>query len=206
MSDFREGFNRINIPGYGGAKDAGGLQKAPDGGRNQGGQNQAGRQSAFGRSQGGHSRYGGDAGYNGGNRPEGLPEGYLKGGYFENAGADGQKRLRKELILVTARDIAVAIANAKPELATSQMRKYFDYARNIGEKLRQSGGDYRQVEADVAKLVPFATDAKNKRKIPDVFYDFIIANVSAVHGADDFTKGFLEHFQAVIAYYNPKKG
>lgn len=134
-----------------------------------------------------------------------LPEDYLKGGYFEYAGGEIKvKKLKKELILGLGQRISRDIANARTDLKTAQLRKFYDYCRNISENLKHWNGDFNSVETDILKLMCFASDAKTKGKIPDIFYEFIKRNVEAIKDADDFKKGFMEHFQAIVAYY-PKK-
>ena len=141
-------------------------------------------------------------GHNSRSFEQNLPEGYLKDGYFDIVKGDrDSKKLKRELILNVAQKISIDIGNARPELKGSQLRKYYDYSVNINEKLKKLNGSFDMVESDVAKLKIFVADGLTKKKIPKIFYDFISKNVEMIKNADDFNKGFIEHFQAVVAYY-----
>jgi CRISPR-associated protein Csm2 len=134
-----------------------------------------------------------------------LPDGYLKDGYFEFDEVKKIKKLKKDLILDMAEKISIGISNERsPELTKTQLRRFYDYTKNISEKLRMHNDVFEKVEIDIMKLKNFAADAKTKGKIPNVFYDFINKNIQTIKNIDDFKKGFIEHFQAVVAYY-PKK-
>lgn len=128
-----------------------------------------------------------------------LPEGYLSGGYFSE-----KNYIRRELIGETAQEVAKALAVGRPELTSSQFRRFFDYAKIIEQRLKLLN-NWAAVAGDVEKLRAFAAEAKGKRKVPEIFYEFISANVSAITDADSFCKGFIEHMQAVLAYFTYDK-
>lgn len=136
------------------------------------------------------------------NEPE-LPRDYLQGGYFEIVEKNGckVKKLKKDLVLKTASNLAKDFGTARPGLKKAQLRKFYDYSRNMEEKLRMCK-NYDLIESDINKLIAFAADAKSKGNIPQIFFDFIERNVNSIHNEDDFIKGFIEHFQAVVAYFS----
>lgn len=125
--------------------------------------------------------------------------GYLGGGYF-----DGDGNLRIEFV---SRDkvepLVSAMATAQPSLTTGQLRRFFQHCRRIEAKLRSGETTWDQVRAQVLFLDAAAQDAYGKaprRKIPWLFFDFISRNVQAIHGQDDFLRGFLPHFEALVGY------
>lgn len=135
-----------------------------------------------------------------------LPKGYLEGGYFELSQQGNEKKLKKELVMDQAKELAKIFGRARPELKRNQLRKFYDYSRNMEEKLRLCK-KFSLIETDILKLEAFAADAKSKGNIPEIFYDFIKKNIECIKTEEDFTKGFIEHFQAVVAYfsyYNPR--
>lgn len=137
-----------------------------------------------------------------------LPQNYLEGGYFDFIEQNGKKvpKLKKTLVLDTASEIAKSFGKVKPSLKKTQLRKFYDYSVNMLEKLRLCN-NYDLIETDVFKLVQFAADARSRDNIPKIFYDFIEKNIKNIKNENDFKKGFIEHFQAVVAYfsfYNPR--
>lgn len=97
--------------------------------------------------------------------------------------------------------LAHAMTQTKPELTTAQLRRFFQHCRALESKLRY-GASWGDVRADFLRLDAAAADAfgKEPKKIPDLFYDFIRKNVAAVKDEKDFLKGFLPHFEAVVAF------
>jgi CRISPR-associated protein Csm2 len=146
-----------------------------------------------------------NGGYQNDKRNEGLPDWYLKDGYFEEVideiTKEKVKKLKDCYILNDTEKISKVISMARPSLKSTQLRKFYDYAVNIKEKMRLLNNNFSVVTTDIEKLVEFAYDAKNKGKVPEIFFDFIKMNVLAVKTREDFVKGFMEHFQAVVAYY-----
>ena len=135
-----------------------------------------------------------------------LPRDYLKDGYFDK-GSELKDKMKNELLLTTAQFIADNIKISKPELRNHQLRRFFDYCRNIENRLKLNNDDYARVETDVVKLVALAADAHSKKKIPRIFYHFISENVRSINGHGENFKAFMQHFEAVVAFYaflNPK--
>ncbi len=64
--------------------------------------------------------------------------------------------------------------------------------------------DFGAVNADIKRLVPFAKDGVGKNKVPREFLEFIERNVQLVKDEKSFVKGFIEHFQAVVANFSYK--
>ncbi len=126
---------------------------------------------------------------------------YLKDGYFSSDGC-----LQESLLTDVANNIALSFSNAYPKLKNHQLRRFYQHARAAENKLNMTH-DWPCVNVDIKKLKPFVAEAKGKQKIPDVFYDFISINIDRINDEKSFIHGFLEHFQAVLAYftyYKPK--
>lgn len=127
----------------------------------------------------------------------GLPEGYLRSGYFDETGS-----LRPELIVEQARSIAEELDRAK--LSTAALRRFFGMTRRAESRL-EAERSFAVVRADILALKPFAASAQTREVIPSLFREFLDRNVEqAVLGEREFLKGFLPHFQYVVAYF-PKK-
>jgi hypothetical protein len=136
--------------------------------------------------------------------PPGLPPGpsgngfwpgYLRGGYFDDCGALRVEYIDREHMEPLAR----AMAGGK--LSSTQVRRFFSHCRAIEGKLKAFGTDKWAVEYSKFKgLDVFASDALAKQKIPQLFHDFLRDNVLAVRTADDFLRGFMPHFEALVGF------
>lgn len=126
-----------------------------------------------------------------------LPDGYLVGGYF-----DEKENLSEKYIVEYADDIANKMCSARPAMTNHQLRRFYGHVRANANRLEMTA-NFHAVYIDLKKLVPFVSEAKGKGKVPDLFYNFIINNLKAIRPEheEDFTKGFLEHFQAVVAFF-----
>jgi len=127
-------------------------------------------------------------------------------GYFDTDG-----HLREELIVDDADMVARILANAG--ITTSQLRRFFTMSRSLEQQLDNTK-NFKAVAPGIAKLQPFAAavigreQSEYKRKNLGVLLDFIDVNAKRGRESEQaFRKGFLEHFESVIAYftlYKPK--
>jgi len=130
-----------------------------------------------------------------------LWPGYLEAGYF-----DGSGNLRPECV---ARHKMVplvrAMANGQPKLTAHQVRRFFQHCRAIEARLRSRASNWEAEEAAFRKIDVAASDAygKSPKKIPQLFHDFIERNVARVRSEEDFLKGFLPHFEALVGFGAP---
>ncbi|HPL96017.1 MAG: type III-A CRISPR-associated protein Csm2 [Smithellaceae bacterium] len=134
----------------------------------------------------------------------GLATDYLMQGYFDEKENLFERYVAKD---GDADVIARLLGVAKPAMTNHQLRRFYSHVREAENRLKMTD-DFKAAYIDLKKLEPFVSEAKGKGKIPDLFFDFILKNVSAVKSKKDFLDGFLEHFQAVVAYftfYYPKK-
>lgn len=119
---------------------------------------------------------------------------YLKDGYFD---ADGC--LRVEYV---SRERVEPLAQKMASLTIHQIRRYFGHCRAIETRLKSGGVSWASIWPEVKKLDVAAADgaAKNPAKIPALFHDFIKRNVDKIKTENDFLKGFLPHFEALVGF------
>jgi CRISPR type III-A-associated protein Csm2 len=122
---------------------------------------------------------------------------YLADGYFEER--DHERYLRPETLDSTAMDVAKVLVNR--DMKPSQLRRFFNKARGIEAKLDRE----RNFEAIKADIYGFKRDVAyqvGRGIVPEEFQQFINRNVElAVKDELSFRKGFLQHFESVLAYF-----
>jgi CRISPR type III-A-associated protein Csm2 len=129
------------------------------------------------------------------------------GGYF-----DGKGNLRAELRVEDADMVAQMLARAT--VTTGQLRKFFTMARSLEQRLR-ANGDFAAIVPEIASLQPFAAAAvgrerdEGRRARLAALRAFIDVNAAlARQNEAAFLKGFVPHFESVIAYFtlhNPNR-
>lgn len=124
-----------------------------------------------------------------------LPEGYLRGGYFDNKG-----NIFENYITKWAEDIAKTLGNAYPAMTKHQLRRFYNHVKSLEKKLDLTN-DYQTINADLKMLVSYAANAACKRPatIPKFFETFIKRNLETVNDIKTF-RGFVQHFQAVVGF------
>lgn len=152
------------------------------------------------------NRPGGPPAYGGGSRQTVQPErreyvtspDYLRGGYLDN-----RKNPRPELITSEADQVAEDLWRA--DLTYGQARKFYEKARFIQLQL-DSKKNFEDQVWRIASLERDAADAVGRRSAPPVFKAFIEKNiVLAKRDEDHFRKGFMQHFQSVLAYFRYRR-
>lgn len=131
-------------------------------------------------------------------RLEDVWPGYIQGGYFDAQGA-----LRWELVSRSrVEPLARAMAEARPGLTPHQARRFFQHCRAIEARLRAEKSPWALEREQLLRLDVFAADAfaKTPPKVPRLFHDFIQQNVQRVVTQDDFLRGFLPHFEALLGF------
>jgi CRISPR/Cas system CSM-associated protein Csm2 small subunit len=127
----------------------------------------------------------------------GLPPRYLAAGYF-----DGRGNPLSEVIIDWPKQIAQQLERGG--LAAAQLRNFFSEARHIEGQLA-AGQGFAAVRPRILKLDAYAANAVKKGNAPKLFYDFIQHNLKwAATDEKSFLKGFVPHFESVVAYF-PKK-
>lgn len=129
----------------------------------------------------------------------GLPPGYLKNGYF-----DGKGYILAEAIIEWPKDIAIKLANARPEMKSAQLRNFFNEARHIESQL-SAGQDFEALRGRILQLDAFAANAVKRGNAPHLFKQFMEENLKwATRDKEWFLKGFIPHFECIVAYFPQK--
>lgn len=127
----------------------------------------------------------------------GLPPQYLKNGYFDQKGNQ-----LPEIIIEWPRHIAMELDHAR--MAPAQLRNFFSEARRIEGQLN-AGQDFEALRARILQLDAYAANAVKKENAPPLFKQFIEENMKwAAKDKKSFLKGFIPHFESVVAYF-PRK-
>jgi CRISPR type III-A-associated protein Csm2 len=128
---------------------------------------------------------------------EDLWPGYLKAGYF----LTGSDLIPDLVCRAKVEPMVREMGYASPQLTNHQLRRFFQHARAIEARLK-SRSKWSSEVAEFKKLDVAAADAfgKSPRKIPKLFHDFVRRNVETVKSQDDFLKGFLPHFEALVGF------
>lgn len=106
---------------------------------------------------------------------------------------------RVELVQGEAEKIAGCFRRDK--LNRHQLRAFYNHAKRQLQRL-DYGASFAEVRIDIARLSFFAADRSNRpsNPIPVSFKSFIDRNVNAATDEVTFRKGFMPHFEAVVAY------
>jgi CRISPR type III-A-associated protein Csm2 len=103
------------------------------------------------------------------------------------------------------KDVAKAIADkcSKDGLTRNQLRAFYDHAKRQVQRL-QYGIAFREILPEIVRLKTAAADRSTRtgpNRIPPDFREFIDRNVDAISDRPSFEKGFMPHFEAVVAYF-----
>ena len=122
---------------------------------------------------------------------------YLRGGYFEEK--DGKHYLRPEILDTLAMDVARVLGNRS--MKSHQLRRFFNKARGIETSLGLAN-DFEAIKADIYGFKRDVAYQVGRRVVPEEFQQFINRNVElAVEDEQSFRRGFLQHFESVLAYF-----
>ena len=123
-------------------------------------------------------------------RQPSLPPGYLQGGYFDKEG-----NVLPEVIQEWPEQLARTLL--REGLKSTQLRRFFNRARAI----EQQNLPFERLREEIISLKPIAAASVGRKTAPDVFKVFIDRNVDlAINSLESFSRGFLTHFQSVVAY------
>jgi CRISPR type III-A-associated protein Csm2 len=133
--------------------------------------------------------------------PVTLPPGYLEKGYFD------KEHIRPELITTLAESVAFSLG--KSGVTAAQIQRFFRQARAI-ERQFDNTRDFLSILPDLLKLKASAANYAGKgnnlweRENREVFKQFIDRNIALATKEENgrsFKKGFIPHFESVVAYY-----
>ena len=123
------------------------------------------------------------------NQPS-LPAGYLKDGYF-----DKDDNLLPQVIQDWPETLAKTFVREK--MTSTQLRRFFNRVRAI----EQQNLPFVRLKEDILSIKPIAAASVGRETAPPIFKEFIDKNVHlAIESPDSFKRGFLTHFQSVVAY------
>ncbi len=123
-------------------------------------------------------------------RQPSLPNGYLRTGYFDKEG-----NVLPEIIQEWPEQLARALL--REGLKSTQLRRFFNRARAI----EQQSLPFERLKEDILSLKPIVAASVGRGTAPDIFKAFIDKNADlAISSPDSFSRGFLTHFQSVVAY------
>lgn len=136
--------------------------------------------------------------------PDDFWAGYLKNGYFDEAG-----NLLARLVVEDADEVAHRLAQGRTRdsqgLAPGQLRRFYNKAKALEQKV-DAGVSFAALVSELRTLQPLAAEAVAKEKAPPEFKTFIDKNLKwAATDQKSFQQGFLVHFQSVVAYFAYEK-
>lgn len=122
---------------------------------------------------------------------------YLKDGYFEKT--ENDCILRAEYLDQVSEEISKLLGSRG--MKNHQMRRFFNKARGIQTKLKRVE-NFGAIKADIFSFRADVVYAVGRKVVPEEFKQFIDPNVNlAVQNECNFEKGFLRHFESVLAYF-----
>jgi len=125
-------------------------------------------------------------------RQSSLPAGYLQSGYFDKDG-----NVLPDVIQQWPQQLAQTFLRARPKLTSTQLRRFFNRVRAI----EQQNLPFERLREDILSLKPIAAASVGRGTAPDIFKVFIDRNIDlAIDSSESFSRGFLTHFQSVVAY------
>lgn len=92
----------------------------------------------------------------------------------------------------------------RDENKSSQIRKYFEFARRIETALKAGQLDYPAALLELNSLRYQVSYASERGRVSRCFVDFIEINLDKVHCASDLYF-FVKHFEAVVGYSKERK-
>jgi CRISPR type III-A-associated protein Csm2 len=128
-----------------------------------------------------------------------LPPGYLKDGYFDNNG-----NIFEEVIIQWPQQLARDLHGSRPQLKTTQLRKFFQETRRQEGRLT-SGIPFTTVKTEIQKLDSYAENALKKNNTPVLFRMFIGQNVKLATKDEKSFRAFVNHFECIVGYYPETK-
>jgi CRISPR type III-A-associated protein Csm2 len=121
----------------------------------------------------------------------------------------GEKRALKSTFVARSTMEPMARNMANDGLNMTQLNRFFRHCRQIEFRLKRGETAWEQEKSEVELLSAHAADASAKaEKIPDSFRQFIDSNVNRIRTEEDFVKGFMKHFEALMGFASlyAKKG
>ncbi|MBT9173029.1 MAG: hypothetical protein DDT21_01419 [Syntrophomonadaceae bacterium] len=127
---------------------------------------------------------------------QGLPPNYLKGSYYDENGY-----LRRETIIEWPKVIVDIFAQAF--LSSTALRRFYNKLKGLDTKFQFNREFYRLLP----NLYAFERDAAYaaaRQVVPGVFIGFVVKNVDLASNDEKGFKGFVDHFQSIVAFAKGK--
>lgn len=132
--------------------------------------------------------------------PPGLPDAYLNRGYFDEKG-----NIFPNLVTTTAEEIAKSLGTGG--VTSTQLRRFYAKAKAVEQRV-DSDESFASAVAGILELKQHAANAvgraqgRGEQEGLALLKKFIDRNVDlAARSKEAFRKGFLLHFQGVVAYF-----
>ena len=120
----------------------------------------------------------------------------LEDGYFNEKGY-----IKPEYQIEYPQILAEYFAGQGDQNKVAQVRKFFDQIR-LSEGKYKLKKNFDSIVPELYELIPLLENVKNRKHITQEFQDYLSANLKeAVKSPLNFEKGFIPHFQALVAYY-----
>lgn len=119
----------------------------------------------------------------------------LEDGYFQD------NNLKTIFILEYPQKLAKYFAAQGENNKVAQVRKFFQQIR-LSESKYKFSKDFNSIIPELYQLIPLLENAKNRKHITHEFQQYLTENIKeAAKSSLNFEKGFIPHFQALVAYY-----
>ncbi len=119
--------------------------------------------------------------------------------YF--ATVDGKPVIREKF--VSRREVEDIVSAFKNDgLVMNQLQRFFRHCRKLQLQLRRKAKTWPEIKTSILMLPAHAVHGMQRPRdpIPQCFVDFITRNVDMIHTEDDFSEGFMKHFEVVLGY------
>jgi CRISPR-associated protein Csm2 len=128
----------------------------------------------------------------------GLGSDYLKDGYFNEG------YLRKEIFTSEAERVA-GVLSAKG-MSSASLRRFYNKLRGIYSRYNDTK-NFEEIKPCLYSLYPNVADAVSRNSnVPEEFRQFINTNLNLAEKDPAHMKGFVEHYQSVLAYFKDNVG
>lgn len=122
---------------------------------------------------------------------QGLPSGYLNGGYHDDDGY-----LRQEVIIEWPKAI---VGVFRDSLSSTALRRFYNKLKGLHTR-HQFNPNFKQLLPDLYAFERDAAYAAARQVVPGVFIGFAVKNVDLAIRDEKGFKGFVEHFQSIVAF------
>lgn len=126
-----------------------------------------------------------------------LPDGYLKGGYFNTI--ESKKVLKVEYVTKFAKDIANSLKSTKKGVSATKLRAYYDRVVEVDDGVARGFYLVEEGILELQALESIAYKDKQKGNAPSLLEDFIKENNKYIKDKESI-HAFRKHFEAVLNY------